>query len=252
MKVNSGKLLSRIETADQVIEVRENRRFRWLHFDDDVFQSVMDLKQPHRLTLQHMPVMLGIFQFITKPKRILLLGLGGGSLAHYLQRHYPDCHLTIVEINPIIIDVAKKYFYLPPTSDKFTIINADAQDYFRKTQEQFDAILLDIYTKNNLPACCYETGFYEQTCQHLHENGAMTANFLCHAGQDFLQILQKLRSCFNGQTLCLPVKHYNNLIVYALKSASYKEEIFSLMEKKNIEDVQFDPELGLCAKKIRN
>ncbi len=149
VKVNSGKLI--YQSKDTSIEVRENHKFRWLHFGDDVFQTIIDLKSPHKLLLDHMPILLKILDLIPTPKSILLLGLGGGALVHYFRYYYPDSHLTVVEINATVIDAAIKHFFVPNKSENITVINKAAENYLSETNEKFDLILMDVFIPHQLP-----------------------------------------------------------------------------------------------------
>src|SRR5881628_3367970 len=58
--------------------VVDNGRRRFLHFDFDAIQSAMDLSDPQRLALAYTRKMMAFLLFNCAPKRILLLGLGGG------------------------------------------------------------------------------------------------------------------------------------------------------------------------------
>ena len=64
MKIKSGKLLKRVEDEQGIIEVRENRKYRWMNFDDYVFQTLIDKKNLHEPTLGHMPILLNSFNLI--------------------------------------------------------------------------------------------------------------------------------------------------------------------------------------------
>src|SRR5262245_31692994 len=56
----------------------DSRLKRFLHFDLDAVQSAMDLQRPDRLCLSYTRKMMAFLLFNRAPRRILLLGLGGG------------------------------------------------------------------------------------------------------------------------------------------------------------------------------
>jgi hypothetical protein len=62
---------------------------RYLHFDLDAVQSAMHLEYPDRLCLAYTRKMMAFLLFNHAPERILLLGLGGGSLAKFCYRRLP-------------------------------------------------------------------------------------------------------------------------------------------------------------------
>lgn len=85
------------------------------------------------------------------PKSILLLGLGGGSALFWLRRHFPKSHLTVVEIDPVMIQIAQKYFHIGRIKD-LTIVNQDAVEFIKKTKQKFSLILMDCYQGFKTPA----------------------------------------------------------------------------------------------------
>lgn len=85
------------------------------------------------------------------PESILLLGLGGGSALFWLRRHFPKTHLTVVEIDPVMIGIAQKYFHIGQIKD-LTIVNQDAVEFIKKTKQNFSLILMDCYQGFKTPA----------------------------------------------------------------------------------------------------
>jgi len=87
------------------------------------------------------------------PESILLLGLGGGSALFWLRRHYPKAYLTVVEIDPVMVSVAKKYFHVDQIKD-LSIVNQDAVEFIKKAKQKFSLIIMDCYQGFKTP-----TGF---------------------------------------------------------------------------------------------
>lgn len=87
------------------------------------------------------------FLLDTAPKHILLLGLGGGTLVHLIRRFFPDAHMTCIELDKQHISIAKKWFKLPKKN--LTIIEGDAYDFMRSTNETFDWIVDDVFQHIN-------------------------------------------------------------------------------------------------------
>src|SRR5882724_6370671 len=77
----------------------DNGRRRFLHFDFDAVQSAMETQDPHKLTLAYTRKMMAFLLFKRDPGRILLLGLGGGSLAKFCYKHLGSVALTAIEVN---------------------------------------------------------------------------------------------------------------------------------------------------------
>ena len=77
------------------------------------------------------------------PKRILMLGLGGGTTVHLIRHFFPDAHITCVEIEPLHIRIAKQWFELP--KNHVTVIKGDAYGFLKASNEQFDWIFDDVF-----------------------------------------------------------------------------------------------------------
>lgn len=89
-------------------------------------------------------------------KRILMLGLGGGTVASILSKKLPEAQMVSVEFDPVMIDVAKKYFGLDSITNH-RIIEADAlrvvvePEEFDLTQSSFDVLFIDIFVGDQYP-----------------------------------------------------------------------------------------------------
>jgi spermidine synthase len=75
-------------------------------------------------------------------KNILILGLGGGTVTKLLRKKYPDAKITGVEIDPLMIELGKKYFDLDKQNIDIKIM--DAHDYSLSTS-RYDLIIVDGY-----------------------------------------------------------------------------------------------------------
>ena len=78
------------------------------------------------------------------PKSVLILGLGCGVAAKLISQKFPNALITGVEIDPVMIDVGKKYFDLGKIK-RLKIICEDAKVFLKKNKKKFDLILVDIY-----------------------------------------------------------------------------------------------------------
>lgn len=85
--------------------------------------------------------------FFTKPGRMLLLGLGGGSLAKQYARE--GWQVDALEIDPGVIRLARQYFSLQPSDA--TIIETDGREFLLHPGAAYDVILLDVFGSSSLP-----------------------------------------------------------------------------------------------------
>lgn len=79
-------------------------------------------------------------------KSILILGLGGGTLAKLLRKKYPNAKITGVEIDPMMIELGKKYLDL----DKYNI-DIKIADTNKFKLDEYDLVIVDMYSGDNFP-----------------------------------------------------------------------------------------------------
>ena len=78
---------------------------RHLRFDD-VTQSTVKLGDPKFLFHDYtQTAMLGLA--IKEPKRVLIIGLGGGTMPMFIRAHYPKAVIDVVDIDPQVVEIAK-------------------------------------------------------------------------------------------------------------------------------------------------
>src|SRR5579863_2217001 len=120
---------------------------RFLHFDLETVQSVMHKDDPDALCLAYTRRMMSGLLFVPGPRRILLLGLGGGSLAKFCHRHLPRSAITVVEIDPAVIALRRE-FRVPADGRRFRVVFQDAIGYVATRTACADAIFVDTCTGN--------------------------------------------------------------------------------------------------------
>src|SRR5471032_2587361 len=78
-------------------------------------------------------------------KRVLMEGLGGGSTPRAFQHYYPNVMVDMVEIDPVVVEVSKKYFNVVETNNLKIHIN-DGRVFLRHSTNTYDVILMDAYS----------------------------------------------------------------------------------------------------------
>lgn len=85
-----------------------------------------------------------------KPKKILILGFGAGSAARVIKKKYPHADIIGVEIDPVVIWIARTYFKVDEISN-LEIINKNAEQFVKSTKDRFDLTLIDCYQGYKIP-----------------------------------------------------------------------------------------------------
>ena len=110
-------------------------------------------------------------------KRVLVLGLGGGAVPIYLARFLPDATVDSVEVDPGVIEAAKKYFGLRET-ERFHLIEGDGRIYLNRHSEKYDIIVLDAFSGSYIPFHMMTKEFYQLAREHLAPHGVVAINIL--------------------------------------------------------------------------
>ncbi|VAW89514.1 hypothetical protein MNBD_GAMMA17-638 [hydrothermal vent metagenome] len=218
MKTEHSMLISE-ETPWGILEVWQSGSVRSLYIrDKTAIQSQLDVAQKEKLCLQHARAMMSFLLFQDEPQSILLFGLGGGSMIHFLCHWFPDIKITAVDINEKMVEIGKKYFPLPETP-RIKIEIADASTYLKKKkQKQVDVIFIDVHGGDRLPGFLRTDDFMADCFHALSPGGVLVINLLVKDEQEFTDILSALRQCFMGVSLCMTFKNQQNILLFAFKT----------------------------------
>src|SRR5262245_31123673 len=123
-------------------EVYTTERFgvRSLHIGSDTIQSSMRLARPNDLELSYTRSMMAFLLFNGNPARILMIGLGGGSLAKFAYHHMPHAQIDVIEVNPRVLAIARSSFQVPADDGRFAVRLADGAEWIARSGPPLDAI----------------------------------------------------------------------------------------------------------------
>jgi spermidine synthase len=199
--------------APQVIDDGDYRR---LYFGPLHIQSEMHRDDPVALQLKYTQRMMALLLFVPKPKHIVIVGLGGGSLTKFCHRHLPKTRITTIEIDARVIALAPA-FQVPPDDDRHRIVHADAGDWFAGNTERFDAVLLDGYTDSGIASGFGEPQLYARIREGLRPGGLLVANLLVTA--DVLRrYKQVIGEAFDSQLIAQKIVPDGNHVLFAFKA----------------------------------
>ena len=116
-----GVVVHQSQSDDGVIEVVDLGDTRSMHFGSFPRQSSMSLTTPHTLELTYTESMMACLLFNPEPEKILVVGLGGGSVVKFLLYHFPSCQIDVVEYRQDVVNVAQGYFKVPNNDPRVNI-----------------------------------------------------------------------------------------------------------------------------------
>ena len=198
--------------------VYETLTSKSLFFSLKDVQSRMHIERPDELQLEYTRMMMGFLLHNPHPRSMAMVGLGGGSLAKFCYRQLPQCAITVVEINPHVI-AHRDTFAVPPDDHRFSVRQADAADYFRDADEQYDVILADGFDIDGLPPALCTPQFYDDCHRALNPNGMLVANLHgCTPLYDV--VVDRLQASFHGDLLVADDPGASNRVAFGVKGDS--------------------------------
>lgn len=188
---------------------------RYLHFALDDVQSVMRHDDPDALCLAYTRKMMTFLLFNAAPSRILLLGLGGGSLAKFCYRHLPDASITVLEIDPDVLALREE-FGVPQDDQRFRVVQGDGVAYISTRSPREDVILVDACDRNGLSPTLSVPHLYANLRRRLAARGVLVMN-LCGEDLEVEGHVARIRGVFGERLISLPAREDGNLIVLGFR-----------------------------------
>ncbi|MGX5172621.1 spermidine synthase [Aliikangiella sp. IMCC44653] len=141
-------------------------------------QACIDLQDDDRLVFEYSHGVLAGYALQPEPKRILILGLGGGVLSRTMHQISPQAEIVSVDIDPVVVDLAKQYFNYQENDQVKTEIK-DGRVYVKRAllkKQKFDWIILDAFNGDYIPEHLMTKEFLMEVKALLSTNGILTAN----------------------------------------------------------------------------
>lgn len=219
------------------LAVSEARGVRRLHIGGDAIQSAMRVDDPSALALDYTRCMMAMLLFHPRPSRVLMIGLGGGSLAKFFRRHLPETALRIVECDPRVVTAARDHFFLPKDGRHLKVEIGDGAKSL--SPGCCDTLLLDGFDDGDQVKSLASAAFYRRAWEALDEQGIMVVNYL---GDDkhLDDYLLRLEQAFGGAVVCLPASADPNVIAFALKGAAESVEWSELAARAKLLEARID------------
>jgi spermidine synthase len=154
--------------------VAEDGESRFLRFDSS-FQSGMYLDDPYRTRFEYTDYLDLALAYHPSAKRILFVGLGGGSAPKRIWRDFPQLQLHVVELDPEVVKTARRWFALP-TDERLQVDVDDGRRWLQRHDERWDAIVLDAFYADSIPFHLATREFLELAASRLAPGGVITTN----------------------------------------------------------------------------
>jgi spermidine synthase len=178
--LHPGHLVYETETLYSHLDVIDNYNsiYNRALFLNGYPHSIMDKLDPYSLESDYTKFFpLGLL-LNDNTTRVLFIGGGGFSGPKYFMQHYPNITVDVVEIDPQVVEVAKKYFFLDELNPKLSIYTQDAREFLDDSQGKYDLIVLDAFSKSYVPFHLMTVEFYNLLFDKLVDGGVVISNHI--------------------------------------------------------------------------
>ncbi|NDE94289.1 MAG: hypothetical protein EB036_13055 [Betaproteobacteria bacterium] len=191
-------------------------------------QSVVKMSNPRFLVLRYTKTAILSLALVPKPQRILVMGLGGGSLPMFLRSYLPQAQIDAAEIDPAVIEVAKRFLNFKE-DEKMRAHAHDGRSFIELARQPYDIIILDAYASDVVPKHLTTTEFLHAVKRALSTGGVVVANLWGPALNPlYASMLRTYQEVF-ADLYMVEVPEFENKMIFAcprkidLQLASFRE-----------------------------
>ena len=214
-------------TADGMfskLAVRDTGATRGLYFvrpgGAQVLESEVDLARPHLMQVAYTQELLAAYAFVPSVTRALIVGLGGGGMLHALSVYHPALALDVVEIDPVVVDAARRFFGVGALPAR--VITRDGFEHLRDPAAgPYDVIYMDAFLQpsdetdpTGSPLNLKTVEFLKEAQRRLSQRGALIVNLNEHP--NLARDISTFRAAFAASHVW-QVPHTGNWLALGLK-----------------------------------
>jgi spermidine synthase len=159
-----------------VESIYNERQARVLYSGGKAPQSGVALDDDPELLFDYNQRFLEIIES-TRPTSVLVIGGGAFTLPKVVLERFQDIRVDVVEIDPLLPQLAKQYFDLPD-DPRLNVIVGDGRQYIDNCQATYDMIVIDAFFKFDISMLLLDVGAAREYSRCLNKNGIVAINFI--------------------------------------------------------------------------
>lgn len=223
----SAQAAIRFETfsAYHQIQVIDEGDLRTLSFNGS-WETCMNISDPHKGHFSYTEFFQMPMLWKTNCANVLMIGLGGGSTPRAYQYYHPSIRVDMIEIDPEVVKVAKKWFNLVETNG-LSVHVQDGRMYLDRNTRKFDSIIMDAYQTGRYgsepPAHLVTREFFALVKTNLTDDGVLAYNLIGTESGSGSRLVGNVYKTLQGvfpRITWLKASDSQNIVIFAFKSAA--------------------------------
>jgi len=211
-------------SAYHYIEVIDQGGLRTLSFNGSQ-ETRMNLGAPLQGHFEYTEYFHMPWLWNTNIRRVLMIGLGGGSTQRSYQHHYTNVVVDTIELDPAVVKVAKEFFQVKESPTHHIQTN-DGRIFLRRSTNTYDVIIMDAYATtrygSSVPVHLTTEEFFTLARNHLTTNGVLAYNIIGQMqgwNEGFVSSMYRTMHWVFPQVYLFPAEDSMNVVLIATRSA---------------------------------
>ncbi len=169
----------------------------------NVAQSLLDLNNPLNFLFPYCRAMMLALVWKNQPKKIYIIGFGGGSLPRFFHHYFAESIIECTDIDPTVVEVARKFFGIQ-FDDRLKVAIQDGREYLAQQNSTVknDIIIVDAgFGSGYMPYRLVTQEFYKLCKTRLSMAGAVVVN-LFHKQEFNAAAVKTIQTVFAQVYIC--------------------------------------------------
>jgi spermidine synthase len=219
-----------------IIVSEDDNGLRILRFEKGgARQSLVKPGDPEYLGLPYAQVAFVGLALCDEPRRIAVIGLGGGTLPMFLRKQYPQASIDAVDIDPGVVQVAARFFGFQ--EDEYMRAHVgDGREFIERVRQPYDVIFLDAYGSDKLPAHLTTSEYLRAVRSAVRADGVVVGNVWDRYANPLYDAMIRTYQEVFDELYILDVRGAGNKILLALprKQALSRDQLAQLARKVSV------------------